>query len=87
MPGPGPPAVAAGAAPRPPPRSRSAPDGGLGSVMDAAARLHGAAARSYSGSGVFVANAAGEMVPVEALQAGGGRAAPPPADPTSFHAG
>jgi len=55
--------------------------------MDAAARLHAAAARSYSGSGVFVANAAGEMVPVEALQAGGGRAAPPPADPTSFHAG
>ncbi len=76
-----------GRAPRPTARSRSAPDGGLGSVMDAAARLHAAAARSYSGSGVFVANAAGEMVPVEALQAGGGRAAPPPADPTSFHAG
>jgi len=83
------PAAGGGGAPLPTARSRSAPDGGLGGAMDAAARLHAAAARSYSGSGVFVANAAGEMVPVEALEAGGGRAPPPPAGPTSngFRAG
>ena len=49
-------------------------------VLEPAA-MQAEAMRSYSGSGVFVANAAGEMVPVEALEAGYGSPQGPSLNP------
>ena len=49
-------------------------------VLEPAA-MQAEAMRSYSGSGVFVANAAGEMVPVEALEAGYGSPQGPSPNP------
>lgn len=58
------------------------PDPGQGRVLEPAA-MQAEAMRSYSGSGVFVANAAGEMVPVEALEAGYGSPQGPSPNPGS----
>ena len=70
---------ARGAGSPPAGRAGGDPDPGSegGRVLEAAA-MQAEALRSYSGSGVFVANAAGEMVPVEALEAGYGSPASSP---------
>ena len=64
---------APGAGSPPARRAAGSPEPGSEGVrVLGSADMQAEAMRSYSGSGVFVANAAGEMVPVEALEAGYG---------------
>lgn len=80
--------AAPGAGSPPAGRAGGNPDpGGEGFRVLEPAAMQAEAMRSYSGSGVFVANAAGEMVPVEALEAGYGSPQAPSPNPGAGNPG